>query len=263
MMHLVTAVWISLAACGDDGVHDLPDAPASEAVSSGVTLVTQINGTASASAGFFGMPVQYTCGVATHGACVVFACGDPTVTTPYDGAGAVAITGGTPPQDLALVKSASNLYSLSGVVGAGAAFTGGSVVTMTGAGDVVPAFSQTVTFPDRAQLDLPAIGGTAARTSDLTVAWSTATGNDNIYFNVATPTALIACVFPTAGAASGSGTIPAAALAALPAGAATLSAAAYASTTVNIGAYRAGFNAGGELYNATHSTSFGGTFTFD
>jgi hypothetical protein len=128
--------------------------------------------------------------------------------------GELNITGGTTPIAMApAVDSDYSYISQSVVFAAGAQLS----LDFTGACDVPPTHLS-FTYPTPPTLSAPVANATVPRASDLKMTWSTGQGGSvEVVLNAGKFS--LACVFD---GTSGSGTIPTASLAQLPAGAATL-----------------------------------------
>jgi hypothetical protein len=171
------------------------------------------------------------CTASTIGACLVSACtisdtadtGAPPGGATLD-AGTLRITGaGTSKATLTFgtVSPSSTVPGYAGVSGDTQFFSGGDSIAVVGAGGAdLPAFAmQTVTAPSAVVLTTPVCAGLVCadldRTQDLAVAW-TGGGAGHVKASFETVAAnATGSVFCTFDAASGSGTIPTAALAVL------------------------------------------------
>lgn len=227
------------AAGGDDmaisssGSHDLatPTAP-----NGGTMEVIGTPSSWSGAASFYtGMPPTTTpnCTYTTAGACTASHCtiGSADGGTPASytlvSAGNVAVTVGAM-APIAFTAQPGNYYLAPGSM-TQPLFTGGDVLTFTTSGAVAPAASITVQAPAQPTLTTPSQPPpyTISRTSDFAFAW-TGGGPGRLTVLVqtnpgsvtpGTPFGAVSCNFAVS---DGSGTIPSAALALLPAGSATV-----------------------------------------
>jgi hypothetical protein len=147
----------------------------------------------------------------------------------YQSAGAIELSGAGGP--LHLAPGADGTYRAT----ASATWAPGTVLTLQASGGDVPAFSGTFVIPptfvfDNAPADLmTAIGGNA----DVVLTWSP-TDAEDVWVGVDSGTTRVSCTFE---GATGSGTVPGAALATLPASGRTISAVANNSRQVKLGAW--------------------------
>ena len=157
------------------------------------------------------------CVVVTEGPCVVTSCtpSDGGVASPAPTAGVIDVAGGVEP--VQLTPGGDGKYTA--VQGTKSLFDGGEVLTYTAAGADVPAFQDTVKAPEQITVSLPAPVTPPAKlvvshSSDLKMAW-TGGGQSPVKVMIAVGSTSLGCTFDVA---SGAGSIPAAALAHLPAG---------------------------------------------
>jgi hypothetical protein len=217
---------VPLLACGgpagggDDEPGTTPDAPRPEHVGfisiqsyDAMNIPGQplLGGTASA--GFF-MNAAFCTTIQTMDECSVQQC-NFTGTPPQVSAGAITITGAMQP--ITLAPMANNVYPTFTVMAA--LFRGGESLTVAAAGAEVPAFSHSLVVPAKATITSPVEPSTfltVDRSRDFAVAW-TGGGGGQLQVALDGPGASqrLVCRFE---ASAGSGTIPASALALVPAG---------------------------------------------
>jgi hypothetical protein len=183
--------------------------------------------------------------VATYGACIATTgCavgGIPTVV--YDGAGVVTITGGK--QTVTLTPGTGSMYPVFSDQ-TSTLWNGGETLTVSVAGDTVPAFTGSLIAPSPFALTAPLpVNKTFTITlgQDLTFTW-TGAGSATVEITLDGPNKtppLIVCNFP---GAAGSGTIPKAALANFsPGSGATFAGAVVTSVPIQAGDWPIGFTA--------------------
>lgn len=159
-----------------------------------------------------------SCVTTTMGVCLAFQCTGPSTSTRvHHSAGALHVAGGAFP--VALTPAADSSYTAR--MSTSALWSGGEQLTITGAGAEVPAFTASVTAPAAPRISAPLAGGattpTIVRAQDLGVTWSGGTvGTVDFSVNDSGGKTTINCHFPVA---AGAGTVPAALLQLLPAGA--------------------------------------------
>jgi hypothetical protein len=154
------------------------------------------------------------------GSCyVITATPDPNASSKMVSAGAIVIAGAR--QTVTLTPDANGSYAqFSETVGP--LWRGGETVTITAAGDAVPAFSASETAASPVDVTAPALPAPGAqltvdRTRDLAFAWSRGTaGRVQAALSPDAGDVSVACDFPTS---AGMGAIPAAVLGRLPSGA--------------------------------------------
>lgn len=181
---------------------------------------------ATASAGFGGPGMAPDCMNQTFGACQFSSCqlplSNPDGGTPhYPDAGNITIAGGT--KMVSLTPKADGSYTPY-VDTMNVLWSGGETLNIAATGNLIPAFSTTITAPVVAQLTTPAPPAQGARLMvnrgmDLVLKWTGGQG-DSIEAVLSTPVAsgkalAVTCTFP---AGDTMGTIPAAALMNLQAG---------------------------------------------
>lgn len=216
---------------GDDGgTHDLASAPRGSGVMTLTTNSFMSAGTtiksSSASVGFGTAAMAPSCVNQTVGACKISTCQQPPPpadggTTNYPNAGNINITGGA--RMVALMPAADGSYAAN-VDTMNPLWNGGELLTITGAGSSVPAFSAMLNAPNAAQLSLPTAPLAPSklmvnRSLDLAIKWTGGLGGSvQAILNASGPSGSaisLRCSFP---GADTMGTIPAAALTNLPAG---------------------------------------------
>jgi hypothetical protein len=227
-------VWLlALAACGDDGGSTGGDGgvPANAGYI-GVSTYNAMGATTPIMGG--GVNVQFNvnaasaCTDAVVDSCDVLVCTGLPAPQTFASAGTVTILGLTQPVTMApMVDKTYTVYSAQQAL-----FAGGETINISAPGADAPAFTIAVTAPTRATITSPAkpaAGGlTIDRTQDFTATW-TGGGVGKVYLYVSGPSgsnATIACGFA---ASAGTGSVPAAALAMLPAGMG-----AFTSTTISV-----------------------------
>jgi len=180
---------------------------------------------------FAGFSSGGACTSQVVGPCLLSTCTSPP--TPAD-AGVVTITGGA--ETVTLTAQAGQYAPVEGMR---ALWAGGEVLRFSAAGGAVPAFSGMVTAPPPLVVSSlgdaawPTAAVPAPRSAPLVVRWAPGAATDVVVF-VDTMQGGVGCGFP---ASAGMGTVPAEALAALPAGSAFLSVASTAGDTVLAGAF--------------------------
>ena len=160
----------------------------------------------------------------TVGPCVVDTYGSGAGPKDTDrSAGKITISGGT--KSAVLLPEADGTYTT--VNGQGALFAGGETLTITAQGAAVPAFVLSLVAPSKLTLSAPALPASGplkvTRSAGITASWTgTSAGVVVVYLDAAGGASAYAatCSFP---ASSGSGVVPAAALADFPAVAGTYS----------------------------------------
>jgi hypothetical protein len=216
---------VFLVACsgggGDDG-DGTPDAP--KATHSGYVSVQSYDAMntpntptrgGTASAGFF-QTGAFCVNVQHIGPCDLAMC----TTTPPPGvsAGIINVTGTTQP--IMMMPTASKTYDTFMV--ANPLFSGGENITFAAAGADVPAFTKSITAPTKATITAPAKPSatspylTISRSQDFSLSWTGGgTGLVQLALNSNSAEQRLFCRFE---ASAGSGKVPSAALAMLPAG---------------------------------------------
>ncbi len=193
-------------------------------------------------ANFFEIPARYPgCVNTVVGGCTVSDCSAAAdAGTPPDGgqvgAGTLTFTGLADAGAVVITQAANGRY-LRQIVSPASLFVAGSALQVSSSGGAVPAFTASVTAPVSATLTTPACPlsncGMISKATGLPVAW-TGGGTGSIAVQVLTAASQVSCVFP---AASGSATVPSAALAGIPPGSASLIFGSIASTTVQAGPF--------------------------
>ncbi len=169
----------------------------------------------SAGAGFFTM--GEACQVSqTIGPCEVANCG--AAATGAVSAGTITITGALEP--ISLVPGSDHTYAQ--LMSTTSLFNGGESITFAASGAEVPAFTKSLTMPSKATITAPAKPPSASpylivnRAQDFSVSWSGGgSGLVQIALNSQSADQRLFCRFT---ASAGTGKLPAAALATLPAG---------------------------------------------
>lgn len=217
---------VVLAACGGNGgpgggLFGMPDAPPpAHSGGAGVNVYKGIGGGStivgtSAYASFDAAPNQ--CPVLMHvGNCYVEQCSTTMPTHMYQNAGTVHITGTSQP--ITLTPATDNTY-MSFTATADLAQPG-DMITVTADGTTVPGYTETLAMPSKVTVTSPAKPTGAlsvARSADFTVAWSGGTTGD-VELSASSGTQGAPFVYCQLSASAGTGTIPAALLAMLPAG---------------------------------------------
>ncbi len=191
-------------------------------------------------ANFFEIPARYPgCVNTVVGGCTVSDCSAAAdAGTPPDGgqvgAGTLTFTGLADAGAVVITQAANGSYlrQIQSQL-----FVAGSALQVSSSGGAVPAFTASVTAPVSATLTTPACPlsncGMISKATGLPVAW-TGGGTGSISVQVLTAASQVSCVFP---AASGSATVPSAALAGIPPGSASLFFGSIASTTVQAGPF--------------------------
>jgi hypothetical protein len=180
-----------------------------------------------------GTPYAGTCTVTRMGACELQQCvlqsgqnaqSAGTLTLSTDGGSMVTLT----------AQSMGPSYP-SGTTQTSATWRDGDAVHVMASGSAeVPAFSGVVTCPSTTRLTAPASDVTVSRSTDLSVTFDPLTHGD-ARAEIRSPDQpfdRVVCIFP---GASGSGTVPAALLGGLPAGATSIDFRSYAESTVVAG----------------------------
>jgi len=189
-------------------------------------------------ANFFEIPAQFPgCTNTIVGGCTISDCSAAAdAGTPPDGgqvsAGTLTFTGLADGGVTLTATGSGYLQQIQGQL-----FVAGSALQVSSSGGVVPVFTAALTAPVSAVLTTPACPlsncGMVSKAAGLPVAW-TGGGTGNISVQVFAAAGQVSCSFP---AASGSATIPAAALAGIPQGVGSLLFSSTASTTVQAGLF--------------------------
>lgn len=163
----------------------------------------------------------------TDGPCTITTAGDAGAaadagTLALLPAGTLSVEGGL--VAVSVTPNAQNQYSKS--MNGATLWNGGETLTAKATGDAMgaPAFDLAIMAPGKATITAPMLAGlgqptTIPRSANLSVAWTGGTGTLRAFFFVTGGSTWISCSFP---ASAGSGTVPATALAKLPAGGGTL-----------------------------------------
>jgi hypothetical protein len=175
------------------------------------------------------------CPTTTIGPCVLSSCGIPTATA--ESAGTITVTGALVPASIS--PAADKTYT---ALMTQPLFSGGETLTVTAAGADVPAFTHTLVAPAKITITSPAKPASASpylmidRSAGFSVAW-TGGGASTVQIALLGGTGSnldLSCHFP---ASAGSATIPASALAMLPAGTGGFAMAAIATDSLVAGDY--------------------------
>lgn len=242
---------VALAACGDDDGSGTGDGGGSGTVPPNIGTVYLSSYKATQTGGgqvmgnivnaqFVVNPMIGTCTSQTIGPCIISQCMLSTTNPMYVSGGVVTVTGLS--QAVSMTPSTiTNMYLPDN---SASAFVGGEMVHIQGGGATAPAFTLSFTAPGLASITAPARpAGTNPlvinRAQDLAVTWTGGGASDMDFvlgsMNGSNPGPTLNCSFP---ASAGSGTIPAAALAMLPAGSGTFGAATEVVKNVDIGDWR-------------------------
>jgi hypothetical protein len=182
-----------------------------------------------ASASFAHDPTR--CSRETQGECTVLSC--PTGAGALASAGTLAVDGAAQPVSLA--PNDDNSYTR--VMSDTPLYVGGETLAFSASGGDVPAFSDTVTAPGKAQITSPAKPAQYLDVDTMTglrITWTGGgTGSLQLALFAGTTTTLsVSCRFPIA---AGSGMVPAVTLGSLPVGQGGYTMAAVAETEVDAG----------------------------
>jgi hypothetical protein len=196
-----------------------------------VNIINSATATTNVSAHFWSFPAG-ACTITDFGSCTVTSCTAGTVLGPELDGGTITLGGGTQAESLVFNGAA---YRLTSPLPAGTpTWPSGATATINAAGATVPAFNTLVTMPVAiTTLTAPGLTGTITRNQDIAVAWSG--GSAQILVEIVGSAGVgpsLQCSFP---AAAQSGTIPQAALAAMPTGSYALEVFAADVQTVAIG----------------------------
>jgi hypothetical protein len=235
-------VWLLAvaAACGDDGGGGGDGGVPANAGFVGVFSYNAVDTSMPIMGG--GVSVQFTlnavssCTDSVVGSCDVYVCQAPAPTT-YASGGTVTISGLS--QAVTMAPSVGKTYTP--YTAQQALYAGGETINISAPGADAPAFTVAVTTPTRATITSPAkpAGGALIidRTQDLVASW-TGGGAGKVYLYVtgpATSSSNIVCRFE---ASAGTGSIPSAALAMLPAGMGSFTSTSVSVDTVDKGDWR-------------------------
>jgi hypothetical protein len=225
------------------------------------TQMSRVNSSASAEFYFIGFVMDSCCTATNVGPCVVKHCRCPSSLPAGSNVGAnagvVSITGllGGP---ITLTPSLPD-EQYSTVVESTPLFAGGESVTFQAAGAPggVPAFTRTLAAPSvitETSPDLSSPAATISRASNLVVSWSgggvgsVVASMRGVDFTAADWLVAVACTFPSS---DGTGTVPAAALAPIPAGSGGFSLVATDAATVDAGAFVVAVDVSQTAYSAS------------
>jgi hypothetical protein len=231
------------AACGgDDKARHIVDGQGS---GSGATpdyvSVSLSAGDFTASAAFYAtapdtsLPAQCTSTV--QGSCTFTLCSSTPTYGPYAylSAGTISVIGGTPPTTYSMSPTATNTYTY-GPTGTDTVFDDGDMLTVSGTGATIPAFSQSMTLPGIPTVTAPATSGSFPRSTDLTVSWSGADHLGTIFTEIyeTAPYEVLSCTVPATDS-TGSVAMPTALLQMMTAGPSFLVVDGFSTTTANVG----------------------------
>jgi hypothetical protein len=243
---------VALAACGDDGAGNggdggMRDAPAPPNTGSvflssykSMQTGTQVMGNIINASFLPAQPQAFTCTSQVVGPCVLSQCTQSTALPMYVSGGTITVGGLSKPVTMT-PSTITNMYQPDNSANP---FAGGETVTISGAGATAPAFMLSLTAPGLASITTPAKpAGTNPlvinRSQDFAVAWTGGGPGDMDFVfgstNGSSPGPSLNCSFA---ASTGSGTIPAAALAMLPAGNGTFSGSTNSLKSVDVGEWR-------------------------
>jgi hypothetical protein len=235
---LLTACGGSAATMGDDDDGPGPDAapPANTGFVALSTYSGSSGGTAfqggAASASFNTTPGA-ACAEEKFDNCSVFTCPQGQTTTPtYVSAGTLTVTGAR--ESITMSPEPDNSYMAH--VSMQTLFSGGEMLTFTGSGADAPGFTASIRAPSRISITSPTkppTDGAVAvdRAQPFRVAWSGGgAGIVQVFVSPSSGGVLVSCRFE---ASAGSGSVPAAALGQLPAGAGVFSTSSIADATTD------------------------------
>ena len=219
--------------------------------------VSILGNVVSAGAGFSTPASQPdSCPVVNAGDCILFDCAvGQTHEYAIDSAnpGTLTVAGGAPNEVVPLTLQQDHAYE--GFAFDASVFAPATTITFRATGDVVPAFTQTLTLPSLPTLSSPVTSSgmiTIDRGSDFQVTWSGGSADvvGVAILGTGSPKQ-IACEFPSA---ASSGVVPSVLLTHLASGSAQISFLAYASVITSEGAYVVRFQAG-NLLDAGEATA--------
>jgi hypothetical protein len=242
---------VALAACGDDasgtgdgGMRDAAAPPNTGSVFlssyKSMQVGTQVMGNIINASFLPAQPQAFTCTSQVIGPCVLSQCTQSTALPMYVSGGTITLTG----LSRAVTMTPSTITNMYQPDNTTNSFVGGETVTIAGTGATAPAFMMSLTAPSLASITAPTKPAgmdplLINRSQDLAVAWSGGgTGDMDFVFgstNGTNPGPTLNCSFP---ASAGSGTIPTAALAMLPAGNGSFSGSTEALESVDVGEWR-------------------------
>jgi hypothetical protein len=250
-MRTLGLVLVLLSACGggsgDDGADDGddgddgPDALVPAPENTGFVSASSsffVSGTTTVRAGSisatFRLASSLVCTEEVVGDCFIYMC--PTNPPPptYQSAGTITVTGAALPATL--MPLGDDTYDVVSTT-TQTMFDGGETITASGTGGDVPAFSVSVTAPSRVTLTAPAkpAGSLAInRGQDFQASW-TGGGAGLVFLYFSATGITMSCGYPASG---GTATVPAGALAMIPAGMGSFSAASVSNNTTDVGDWR-------------------------
>jgi len=234
-------VWLlALAACGDDDSGGGGGTPSNTGFVAVSTYNAMSAGMPIAAGGVsvsFNLSTSSSCAHTLVDPCDVYICSAPA-TPMYASAGTVTIQGLVQPVMLTpMTDKTYTVYSAQQAL-----YAGGETITISAPGADAPAFSLSYTAPSRMSITSPAKPASGAkltvnRSQGFTASW-TGGGAGEVFLYISGPSAsntTISCGFP---ASSGTGTIPAAALAMVSAGTGSFSVSSLSRKSIDIGDWR-------------------------
>ena len=237
---------VVLAACGGNGdSRHIGDGQGSAGPAGYVEFALDSEGGIYSVAAFYtsaSIAPTDSCTRMIQGTCSAVICpAAPTATTPANNdAGTIAITGGSPSRTVTLMTGAGNAYSYNGDDGSEGQYPTGTVLTMTGTGATVPAFSGTIAMPSAPTITSPAVSATVPRSADMTVAWTGDTAGATVAFELyQMPYSFVECAFLS----GSSGAVPSSMMQLMAAGPATAIANVFAINTQTVGDYTISYEA--------------------
>lgn len=250
------------------GTADPPkNEPAPEARKSGeVRLLTYFGGEALVRATFTADPKAQPSGCTSQksGTCELLDCESPAAArTGLVGAGQVEVYGGTPSVSIT-VEPQSNVYAATKPAPVGKSFVPATRVVMRATGGDVPAFDGTVDFPAVAKMTAPALGAKLPRSADVSLDWTGGPAGAVLEIELSGRTAeralKVTCAYP---ADAGTGKIPTALLAKLPAGSAEIASYTYGKGSVAAGSFDVVTLAGSESLTQAGDAPWAGRLTLE
>jgi hypothetical protein len=227
---------------GDDGGP--PDASVPPPENTGFVTVSSsrfVSGTTNVNAGSisatFRLASSVVCTEQVIGECFLYTCPMNPPPPTHRSAGPITVTGAALPATL--MPLGDNTYDVVSTA-TQTMFDGGETLTATGTGGDVPAFSVSVTAPTLATLTAPAkpVGPlTIDRGQDFQASWTGGgAGLVFLYFSAPPGSGIsMSCGYPAAG---GTATVPASALAMVPAGTGSFAASSVSNNTTDVDDWR-------------------------
>lgn len=250
------------------GTTDPPkNEPAPEARKSGeVRLLTYFGGEALVRAKFMADPKALPPGCTSQksGSCELLDCESPAAARAgLVGAGQVEVYGGTPSVSIT-VDPQSNVYAATKPAPVGKSFVPATRVVVRATGGEVPAFDGTVDFPTLAKMTGPALGAKVGRGADLALEWTGGAAGAVMEVELSGRTAeralKVTCQYP---AEAGTGKLPTALLAKLPAGNAEIASFTYGKGSVAAGPFDVATLAGSESLTQAGDAPWAGRLTLE